>query len=111
MLAAVHGGVIHHGDEHGSHATSYQHVKIENYHAVPVFVKKEHSELLEHPVSAGHVNHGVEVHHGDGHHDPGYAIPSEHQHEGHEDGKKAFISYSILLFLFVKKWSFSFFRL
>lgn len=87
MLAVAQCGVIHHGEDDHHHATSYQHVKIENYHAVPVFVKKEHSELLEHPVSAGHIDHGVQVQHGDGHHDPGYAIASGNHHETQADGE------------------------
>lgn len=90
MFGVANAGLIpqSHGEEssygHGHHyppATSYQHVKIENYHSVPIYIKKEHAQLLEHPISKGHISTSVQVHHGGSHgeheyHDPGYAIVS-----------------------------------
>lgn len=114
FISLASAGVIpqHHGQEvaydhgqqqhHYPQATSYQHVKIENYHPVPVYIKKEHAQLLEHPVSKGHTATNVEIHHG-GHQqhaeheyqDPGYAVVSgTHQdyhqglgeYAGHQEG-------------------------
>lgn len=42
-------------------ATSHQTFKIHHFHAVPVYVKKEHQHLLKHPLDIGGVNHKLKV--------------------------------------------------
>ncbi|XP_041981743.1 uncharacterized protein LOC121735105 [Aricia agestis] len=42
----------HHHVEH-EHAKSHQSIKFEHFHPVPVYVKKEHSHLLHHPLEKG----------------------------------------------------------
>ncbi|XP_032518112.2 uncharacterized protein LOC116770655 [Danaus plexippus] len=42
----------HHQVEH-EHAKSHQSIKFEHFHPVPVYVKKEHSHLLKHPLEKG----------------------------------------------------------
>lgn len=42
----------HHQIEH-EHAKSHQSIKFEHFHPVPVYVKKEHSHLLKHPLEKG----------------------------------------------------------
>lgn len=42
-------------------ATSHQTFKIHHFHAVPVYVKKEHQHLLKHPLEIGGVNHKLKV--------------------------------------------------
>lgn len=42
----------HHHVEH-EHAKSHQSIKFEHFHPVPVYVKKEHSHLLKHPLEKG----------------------------------------------------------
>ncbi|XP_068630707.1 uncharacterized protein [Battus philenor] len=42
----------HHQIQH-EHAKSHQSIKFEHFHPVPVYVKKEHSHLLKHPLEKG----------------------------------------------------------
>ncbi|CAK1543042.1 unnamed protein product [Leptosia nina] len=42
----------HHQIQH-EHAKSHQSIKFEHFHPVPVYVKKEHSHLLHHPLEKG----------------------------------------------------------
>ncbi|RVE46979.1 hypothetical protein evm_008363 [Chilo suppressalis] len=42
----------HHQIQH-EHAKSHQSIKFEHFHPVPVYVKKEHKHLLEHPLEKG----------------------------------------------------------
>ncbi|CAH2090282.1 unnamed protein product [Euphydryas editha] len=52
-----HQGVIgesgHHHQVQHEHAKSHQSIKFEHFHPVPVYVKKEHSHLLKHPLEKG----------------------------------------------------------
>ncbi|XP_045499970.1 glycine-rich cell wall structural protein [Colias croceus] len=42
----------HHQIQH-EHAKSHQSIKFEHFHPVPVYIKKEHSHLLKHPLEKG----------------------------------------------------------
>ncbi|XP_026494648.1 cation channel sperm-associated protein 1 [Vanessa tameamea] len=52
-----HQGLIgesgHHHQVQHEHAKSHQSIKFEHFHPVPVYVKKEHSHLLKHPLEKG----------------------------------------------------------
>ncbi|CAH2258823.1 uncharacterized protein LOC120631573 [Pararge aegeria] len=52
-----HQGIIgesgHHHQVQHEHAKSHQSIKFEHFHPVPVYVKKEHSHLLKHPLEKG----------------------------------------------------------
>lgn len=52
-----HEGIIgesgHHHQVQHEHAKSHQSIKFEHFHPVPVYVKKEHSHLLKHPLEKG----------------------------------------------------------
>ncbi|XP_045452047.1 cation channel sperm-associated protein 1 [Melitaea cinxia] len=43
----------HHHQVQHEHAKSHQSIKFEHFHPVPVYVKKEHSHLLKHPLEKG----------------------------------------------------------
>lgn len=52
-----HQGLIgesgHHHQIQHEHAKSHQSIKFEHFHPVPVYIKKEHSHLLKHPLEKG----------------------------------------------------------
>ncbi|EFA02118.1 uncharacterized protein LOC103312521 [Tribolium castaneum] len=80
IYTTAHGGIITHDHER---AHSYQNIHMEHFHAVPTYIKKEHSHLLQHPISIGTSSSKVEVHHGDKH-DHGYAFANaENNIHGH----------------------------
>lgn len=61
----------HHHIEH-EHAKSHQSIKFEHFHPVPVYVKKEHSHLLKHPLEKGHNEQQLKLIHPE----------TEHKHGG-----------------------------
>ncbi|XP_047508520.1 cation channel sperm-associated protein 1-like isoform X2 [Pieris napi] len=50
---ALIGETGHHHQIQHEHAKSHQSIKFEHFHPVPVYVKKEHSHLLHHPLEKG----------------------------------------------------------
>lgn len=50
---AIIGESAHHHQVEHEHAKSHQSIKFEHFHPVPVYVKKEHSHLLHHPLEKG----------------------------------------------------------
>lgn len=61
----------HHQVEH-EHAKSHQSIKFEHFHPVPVYVKKEHSHLLKHPLEKGKSESNLKLIHPE----------TEHKHGG-----------------------------
>lgn len=61
----------HHQIEH-EHAKSHQSIKFEHFHPVPVYVKKEHSHLLKHPLEKGKSEQNLKLIHPE----------TEHKHGG-----------------------------
>lgn len=61
----------HHQIEH-EHAKSHQSIKFEHFHPVPVYVKKEHSHLLKHPLEKGKSESNLKLIHPE----------TEHKHGG-----------------------------
>lgn len=61
----------HHHVQH-EHAKSHQSIKFEHFHPVPVYVKKEHSHLLKHPLEKGKSEHNLKLIHPE----------TEHKHGG-----------------------------
>ncbi|KAJ8719532.1 hypothetical protein PYW08_011707 [Mythimna loreyi] len=61
----------HHQVEH-EHAKSHQSIKFEHFHPVPVYVKKEHSHLLKHPLEKGKSEQNLKLIHPE----------TEHKHGG-----------------------------
>lgn len=79
------------------HAKSHQSIKFEHFHPVPVYVKKEHSHLLKHPLEKGkselqlkQIHPETEHHHGHGLVLEDHRSNSEHfagiEHGGFEHG-------------------------
>ncbi|CAH0755117.1 unnamed protein product [Diatraea saccharalis] len=54
------------------HAKSHQSIKFEHFHPVPVYVKKEHKHLLEHPLEKGKSEQNLKLIHPE----------TEHKHGG-----------------------------
>ncbi|XP_077292955.1 uncharacterized protein LOC143915983 [Arctopsyche grandis] len=72
---------FHHEVQH-EHAKSHQSVKLEHFHPVPVYIKKEHSHLLKHPLSKGKSGHGIKLLHPKTEHQHGYGLVlEEHRHD------------------------------
>lgn len=61
----------HHHIQH-EHAKSHQSIKFEHFHPVPVYVKKEHHHLLEHPLEKGKSEQNLKLIHPE----------TEHKHGG-----------------------------
>ncbi|XP_013196698.2 cation channel sperm-associated protein 1 [Amyelois transitella] len=61
----------HHAIQH-EHAKSHQSIKFEHFHPVPVYVKKEHHHLLEHPLEKGKSEQDLKLIHPE----------TEHKHGG-----------------------------
>lgn len=77
---------FHHEVQH-EHAKSHQSVKLEHFHPVPVYVKKEHSHLLKHPLEKGHSAHNLKQVHPKTEHHHGYGLVLEqHRYDTNEHG-------------------------
>ncbi|XP_059062808.1 uncharacterized protein LOC131855548 [Achroia grisella] len=50
---AIIGESGHHHQIQHEHAKSHQSIKFEHFHPVPVYIKKEHQHLLDHPLEKG----------------------------------------------------------
>ena len=72
-------GFIPHGYEH-SRPTSYQSIQFEHQHAVPTYIKKEHQQLLDHPLPFGKTSSNIEVNH-----DYGYGSSNSDESKGSFD--------------------------
>ncbi|XP_049874868.1 uncharacterized protein LOC126372977 [Pectinophora gossypiella] len=66
----------HHHVEH-EHAKSHQSIKFEHFHPVPVYVKKEHSHLLKHPLEKGKSEQNLKQIHPETHHHHGGGLVLE----------------------------------
>lgn len=76
---------FHHEIQH-EHAKSHQSVKLEHFHPVPVYVKKEHAHLLKHPLEKGKSEHGIKLLHPKTEHHHGYGLVlEEHRHDLESD--------------------------
>lgn len=69
-----------HHVEH-EHAKSHQSIKFEHFHPVPVYVKKEHSHLLKHPLEKGKSEQNLKQIHPETEHTHGGGLVLEdHRH-------------------------------
>lgn len=80
------------------HAKSHQSIKFEHFHPVPVYVKKEHSHLLKHPLEKGTSEQNLKQIHPEAQHNHGgglvledHRLDTEHLaaslgHGGYEQG-------------------------
>lgn len=81
----------HHHVEH-EHAKSHQSIKFEHFHPVPVYVKKEHSHLLKHPLEKGKSEQNLKLIHPETEHKHGGGLVLEddrhniEHHIGHDFG-------------------------
>ncbi|KAG6440950.1 histidine-rich glycoprotein [Manduca sexta] len=78
----------HHQVEH-EHAKSHQSIKFEHFHPVPVYVKKEHSHLLKHPLEKGKSEQNLKLIHPEAQHSHGGGLVLEddrHDTEHHIAG-------------------------
>ncbi|KOB70160.1 putative cuticle protein, partial [Operophtera brumata] len=66
----------HHQIEH-DHAKSHQSIKFEHFHPVPVYVKKEHSHLLKHPLEKGKSEQNLKLIHPEAQHSHGGGLVLE----------------------------------
>ncbi|XP_075977025.1 uncharacterized protein LOC142977170 [Anticarsia gemmatalis] len=66
----------HHQIEH-EHAKSHQSIKFEHFHPVPVYVKKEHSHLLKHPLEKGKSESNLKLIHPETQHSHGHGLVLE----------------------------------
>ncbi|XP_026730810.1 glycine-rich cell wall structural protein-like [Trichoplusia ni] len=66
----------HHQVEH-EHAKSHQSIKFEHFHPVPVYVKKEHSHLLKHPLEKGKSESNLKLIHPETQHNHGHGLVLE----------------------------------
>lgn len=66
----------HHQIQH-EHAKSHQSIKFEHFHPVPVYVKKEHHHLLEHPLEKGKSEHDLKLIHPETEHSHGGGLVLE----------------------------------
>lgn len=66
----------HHQIEH-EHAKSHQSIKFEHFHPVPVYVKKEHSHLLKHPLEKGKSEQNLKLIHPEAQHSHGGGLVLE----------------------------------
>lgn len=76
-----HQGLIgesgHHHQVQHEHAKSHQSIKFEHFHPVPVYVKKEHSHLLKHPLEKGHSEQNLKQIHPETQHSHGGGLVLE----------------------------------
>ncbi|KAL4711069.1 hypothetical protein ACJJTC_009440 [Scirpophaga incertulas] len=66
----------HHQIQH-EHAKSHQSIKFEHFHPVPVYVKKEHQHLLEHPLEKGKSEQNLKLIHPETEHSHGGGLVLE----------------------------------
>ncbi|XP_023950720.2 heterogeneous nuclear ribonucleoprotein A2 homolog 1 [Bicyclus anynana] len=66
----------HHHVQH-EHAKSHQSIKFEHFHPVPVYVKKEHSHLLKHPLEKGKSEQNLKQIHPEAQHSHGGGLVLE----------------------------------
>ncbi|XP_028160395.1 histidine-rich glycoprotein [Ostrinia nubilalis] len=66
----------HHHIQH-EHAKSHQSIKFEHFHPVPVYVKKEHQHLLEHPLEKGKSEQNLKLIHPETEHSHGGGLVLE----------------------------------
>ncbi|CAG4996683.1 unnamed protein product [Parnassius apollo] len=66
----------HHQIQH-EHAKSHQSIKIEHFHPVPVYIKKEHSHLLKHPLEKGKTEQNLKQIHPETEHSHGGGLVLE----------------------------------
>lgn len=66
----------HHAIQH-EHAKSHQSIKFEHFHPVPVYVKKEHHHLLDHPLEKGKSEHDLKLIHPEHEHKHGGGLVLE----------------------------------
>ncbi|VVD05063.1 unnamed protein product [Leptidea sinapis] len=71
----------HHHQVQHEHAKSHQSIKFEHFHPVPVYVKKEHSHLLKHPLEKGHSEQNLKQVHPETQHNHGYGLVLEDHRE------------------------------
>lgn len=83
----------HHHQVQHEHAKSHQSIKFEHFHPVPVYVKKEHSHLLKHPLEKGKSEHNLKQIHPETEHKHGgglvledHRLDTEHFAHGHHGG-------------------------
>ncbi|GBP96629.1 hypothetical protein EVAR_69731_1 [Eumeta japonica] len=93
---ALIGESEHHHQVQHEHAKSHQSIKFEHFHPVPVYIKKEHSHLLEHPLEKGKSEQNLKLIHPESEHKSGggliledHRLNTEHlasfpEHGGHE---------------------------
>ncbi|XP_045773768.1 uncharacterized protein LOC123873101 [Maniola jurtina] len=76
-----HEGIIgesgHHHQVQHEHAKSHQSIKFEHFHPVPVYVKKEHSHLLKHPLEKGQSEQNLKQIHPETQHNHGGGLVLE----------------------------------
>ncbi|CAG4961869.1 unnamed protein product [Colias eurytheme] len=66
----------HHQIQH-EHAKSHQSIKFEHFHPVPVYIKKEHSHLLKHPLEKGQSESNLKQIHPETQHAHGHGLVLE----------------------------------
>ncbi|KAM3961996.1 cuticular protein glycine-rich 9 [Aphomia sociella] len=66
----------HHQIQH-EHAKSHQSIKFEHFHPVPVYIKKEHQHLLDHPLEKGKSEQNLKLIHPETEHNHGGGLVLE----------------------------------
>ncbi|XP_022114014.1 cation channel sperm-associated protein 1 [Pieris rapae] len=74
---ALIGETGHHHQIQHEHAKSHQSIKFEHFHPVPVYVKKEHSHLLHHPLEKGQSESNLKQIHPETQQSHGYGLVLE----------------------------------
>ncbi|XP_047997984.1 histidine-rich glycoprotein-like [Leguminivora glycinivorella] len=74
---ALIGESEHHHHVQHEHAKSHQSIKFEHFHPVPVYVKKEHSHLLKHPLEKGKHESNLKQIHPETEHSHGHGLVLE----------------------------------
>lgn len=74
---AIIGESAHHHHVEHEHAKSHQSIKFEHFHPVPVYVKKEHSHLLHHPLEKGKSEQALKQIHPETQHHHGHGLVLE----------------------------------
>ncbi|XP_034832615.1 uncharacterized protein [Maniola hyperantus] len=74
---AIIGESGHHHQVQHEHAKSHQSIKFEHFHPVPVYVKKEHSHLLKHPLEKGQSEQNLKQIHPETQHNHGGGLVLE----------------------------------
>ncbi|XP_072933580.1 uncharacterized protein [Epargyreus clarus] len=74
---AIIGESGHHHQVQHEHAKSHQSIKFEHFHPVPVYIKKEHSHLLKHPLEKGKSEQNLKQIHPETEHSHGHGLVLE----------------------------------